>query len=412
MEYLKIDDLEPVLKVYESLSPVLGEAGRRLFLAATARQSEYGAITYLANHTGVSKRTIERGIQELDSGDEQDIPIGYQRKLGGGRKSVLETYPDIMDCLKMILEDGTYGDPMRVLSWTNLSLDKIKDRLEEDYQIKASKPTISHLMVNMGYSLQQNQKFEQTGKESPDRNRQFMLINDLSAFFISNGEPVISCDTKKKEFLGNLKNPGQEYRPVNNPRTTNDHDWYDEKLGKIVPYGIYDIGLNEGFVSLGRSIDTADFATEGIARWWYTHGYRNYPKSKRLYILCDGGGSNSSRSRLWKYDLAELADRTGIEIWMSHFPPGTSKWNKVEHRLFCYISKSWAAKPLTSVGEAVDLIRSTTTKTGLRVDCIVDDNEYERGHKVSDEDLERIDIEYFGNDTHWNYIIKGFKDIT
>lgn len=400
-------DLDFDIELYRAMKPYLGERAQREFVARLAEHYPYGSQEYISKQCCLNTDTIEKGRRELK--ENSHLPSGRQRKSGGGRKPITEKYPGIDDDIREIIDDSTYGSPIKPLSWTTKSLDKIKTDLHDDYGIDVSVMTVSARLDTMGYSRQQNQKMLQVGTESPNRDKQFQQINSTCEEFLNAGDPVISVDTKKKENLGNFKNNGTEYLPKKMPREVLDHDFLDKTLGKVNPYGIYLLNDNTGFINLGTDHDTSDFATESIYRWWMSVGRHTFPNAKRLYINCDGGGSNGSRCHLWKYDLAKLAEKTGLEIWVSHFPPGTSKWNKVEHRLFCYISKSWQGKPLLDIPTVVELIGSTTTKAGLKVKCVVDYSEYKTGIKVSDEDMARIDITQFGNETGWNYIIKGFK---
>ena len=311
-----------------------------------------------------------------------------------------------MESIQKIVDGNTYGDPERVLSWTTLSLHDIQDLLHTKYKIKVSYRTISTLLEKLGYSKQSNQKMMQIGEPSPNRNEQFEYINNKVKEFIDAGDPVLSVDTKKKENVGNFKNNGQEYRKKKDPRKVLDHDFPIPEWGKISPYGIYVINSNTGFVNLGTSHDTAEFAVESISRWWETIGKNTFPNQKRLMITCDCGGSNGYRLHLWKYQLSQLAERTGLSIHVSHFPPGTSKWNKVEHRLFCYITKNWQGQPLVDIQTAVNLIGTTTTAKGLKVICKADYNEYPLSKKVSDEDYNSISISRIDPFGEWNYIIE------
>lgn len=283
---------------------------------------------------------------------------------------------------------------------------KIEERLLNDYGIECCYVVVSKLLVEMGYSKQVNQKMLQVGKPSPNRDEQFQYINDTAHEYLEVGDPVISVDTKKKENIGNFKNDGAEYRKNKDPRKVLDHDFPIPELGKVSPYGVYVLNNNTGFINLGTDHDTSEFAVESIYRWWTVLGQTAFPDAKRIYITCDGGGSNGSRNRLWKSELQDFSNRTGLEVQVSHYPPGTSKWNKVEHRMFCYISKNWQGQPLIDIETVVSLIASTTTKNGLEIECVVDENKYETGRKISDEELAEIALfpcEPFGN---WNYIIK------
>ena len=387
----------------KTMMPLLDEKQRRIFLATEALSYGYGGISKVSGISGISIPTIRRGIKEIQSG--QAIENGRVRKAGGGRKSVEDIYPEILEKIKEIVDGNTYGSPEKVLSWTTLSLHDIQRLLYEKYTIKVSYRTVSDLLEKLGYSKQANQKMLQVGTPNPNRNEQFEYINNKVKQFTEAGDPVISVDTKKKENIGKFKNNGQEYRKKKDPRKVLDHDFPIAELGKVSPYGIYVINSNTGFVNLGTSHDTAEFAVESISRWWETIGKNTFPKSKRLMITCDCGGSNGYRLHLWKYQLAQFAQRTGLTIHVSHFPPGTSKWNKVEHRLFCYITKNWQGQPLVDIQTAVNLIGSTTTSAGLKVICKADYNDYPLSKKVSDEDYHSIPIDNINPFGNWNYII-------
>jgi len=381
--------------------PQLNERQKRLFLASEAITYGRGGIAEVIRHSGVSRNTIKKGIAELKSGEKL---VGRVRRSGGGPKSIEEKHPDIREKIKAIVDNSTYGNPMRVLSYTTESLRKIAQKLKLD-SINVSHVTVGEVLEAMGYSKQANQKMLQIGEVHPDRNAQFEHINDTAAKYIAAGDPVISVDTKKKENVGNFKNSGKEYRPKCSPCKVLDHDFPIEELGKIAPYGVYNINNNIGFVNVGTSHDTSEFAVESVSRWWETVGKHTFKGKKRLYINCDCGGSNSCRARMWKFQLQQFADRTELEIEVSHFPPGTSKWNKVEHRLFCYISKNWQGKPLVDVQMAIDLIGSTSTTTGLKVICVKDDTEYKLAKKVSDDDFQKIAIKKIPPFDLWNYTI-------
>jgi hypothetical protein len=381
--------------------PQLDERQRRLFLASEALTYGRGGIAEAMRHSGASRNTIKRGMAELESGVVFD---GKVRKGGGGPKFSEERYPDITDRIQAIVDGSTYGDPTRVLSYTTESLRKIQRKLLHE-GITVSHVTIAVLLDAMGYSKQSNQKMMQIGEAHPDRDAQFTHINATAAKYIAEKIPVISVDTKKKENIGNFKTDGQEYRRKGDARKVLDHDFPLGALGKVAPYGVYNINDNVGFVNVGVSHDTSEFAVESISRWWEVLGKHTYPNAEKLYINCDGGGSNAVRSRMWKYQLQQFADRTGIDVEVSHFPPGTSKWNKVEHRLFCYISKNWSGKPLIDVQTVVDLIGSTTTTTGLKVTCVRDDTEYELAKKVSDKEFNSINITKIAPFCEWNYRI-------
>ena len=381
--------------------PHLNEMQKRLFLANEALAYGRGGIAEVIRISGASRNTIKRGIDELKSGATFD---GRIRKSGGGRSYVEEKYPDIEERIRKLVDGTTYGNPERVLSYTTESLRKIQSELESQ-GINISHETVGKILESMEYSKQANQKMLQVGEPHPDRNAQFEHINSTALKYIKAGDPVISVDTKKKENIGNFKNEGQEYRNKKDPRKVLDHDFPFKELGKIAPYGVYNINHNIGFVNVGTSHDTSEFAVESISRWWETVGKHTFPGRTRVYINCDSGGSNGNRVRMWKYQLQQFADRTGLEVEVSHFPRGSSKWNKVEHRLFCYISKNWQGKPLIDVQTAVDLIGSTRTTTGLEVICVRDDTEYELAKKVTDKEFESINIVRIAPFELWNYKI-------
>ena len=396
-----IETKSTVKKILLDTAPHLNEKQKRIFYSSAAEALGQGGIAFVKEVTGCARNTITSGMKEIGSNPDSRV-----RKPGGGRKSAAEKEPLLYEKIEELVQESTYGDPMKPLFWTTLSLEKISDKLKSLYSIVVSKNIVARALDVLGYSRQQNQKMVQLGSAHPDRNAQFIFINEKSKEFLLEGEPVISVDTKKKENLGGFKNPGSEYRWKKDPEKVLDHDFPIEGLGKVVPYGVYVLNDNTGFVNLGQSHDTAEFAGESIRQWWHHIGVATFPEAKKLYINSDGGGSNSSRSWLWKKNLQELANETGLEIHVSHLPPGTSKWNKIEHRLFCYISKNWQGKPLYDIETVVNLIGATTTKKGLRVKCIVDSNEYEKGLKISEEEKQKINIEFCGPNESWNYIIK------
>jgi transposase len=387
-----------------AMMPILNEKQRRLFLASEAKSYGRGGISEVSRVSGVSRTTIRVGLAELESGE--DIDISRVRKPGGGRNFVENNIPNLQARVREIVDGSTYGNPEKVLSWTTESLRKIQTKLLEKFGISVSFKTVGAILEDLGYSKQSNQKMLQVGKPHPDRNAQFEFINKKAKDFIDAGEPVISVDTKKKENIGNFKNNGTEYRRNKEPRKVLDHDFPIEELGKIAPYGIYNLNYNTGFVNIGVSHDTAEFAVESISRWWETVGKNTFPNATKLLITCDCGGSNGNRVRLWKFQLVQLSERIGIEIHVSHFPPGTSKWNKIEHKLFCFISKNWQGKPLIDVQTAVNLIGSTTTATGLKVICQTDNTEYELSKKVTDKQFKALPIIKISSFEDWNYMIK------
>jgi transposase len=395
---------EQIRTLWDNMKLQLNEKQRRHYAATLAITYGYGGATVVREITGISLNTITAGKKEL--GRETGPEAGRVRRSGGGPKRLEEKHPEIQERVREIVDGSTYGSPEKVLSWTTESLRSIQETLAGTYGINASHVTIGAILEDLGYSKQTNQKMLQVGKPHPDRNAQFEFINEKAKAYIKAGEPVISVDTKKKENIGNFKNQGREYRQNKDPRKVLDHDFPIKELGKIAPYGVYNLNHNIGFVNVGTSHDTAEFAVESISRWWEVVGKRTFPNAGKLLITCDCGGSNGNRRRLWKYQLSQLARRIGIEIHVCHFPPGTSKWNKVEHRLFCYISKSWQGKPLIDVETAIDLIGSTTTTTGLKVICQRDDNVYELAKAVSDEDFESMSMEKIAPFESWNYLLK------
>ena len=385
-----------------TMLPLLDEKQKRVFLALEANALGHGGVKLIHEMTGVSQTTIIRGKKELAAGETAgDNRI---RKSGGGRKKLTQENEGIKESIEKIVADKTYGNPENPLTWTTKSLRNLKECLEEmGYVI--SHETVGKILKELGYSLQQNQKMLQLGASHPDRDEQFKFINQKCSLFIQNNQPVISVDAKKKELIGNFANGGAEYSKKKNPTKVLDHDFPIKELGKVTPYGIYDISRNEGFVNLGISGDTSEFAAASILRWWQTLGVNTYPDAKKLYVNCDGGGSNDSRRRLWKKQLQELSNITRLELHVSHFPPGTSKWNKIEHKMFCFISKNWRGKPLISVEAVVNLISSTTTTKGLKIVCIEDRTHYKLGTVVTDAEFVAINI--LRDDFHgdWNYAI-------
>ena len=386
------------------MKTILDERQYRCYLGKTARSLGRGGQATIRRLSGASVNTVRRGMKEVESETGKQT-TNRIRKAGGGRKASSIKYPNLHEAIEQIIDGKTYGDPEKVIHWTTQSLMSIASKLKEQYRIEVSHTVVAGELTKMGYSKQLNQKMLQVGNAHPKRNEQFEYIDATSKRYIAEGVPVISIDCKKKENLGNFKNNGAEYHKKKNPRKVLDHDFLMKELGSVAPYGIYDIDKNTGFVNLGTSHDTAAFAVNSILQWWLHIGKETYPRAKRLYITCDGGGSNGSRIHLWKTQIAQLAEKTGLEIHISHFPPGTSKWNKIEHRLFCFISKSWAGQPLIDIETVIDLIGSTTTQQGLTVKCVLDKNEYPTGIKVSDEAYSRINIERIGPMPDWNYII-------
>ena len=397
-----MDSRTMVEKRINTMLPHLNEKQKRMFLALEAESIGHGGVKLIHEISGVSPTTIIRGKKELHSGETANN--NRIRKIGGGRKKITQKYEDIITEIEKIIDDETYGNPEQILAWTTKSLRNLEYLLQQQgYEI--SHDTIGNVLKEMGYSLQQNQKMLQLGESHPDRDAQFKFINNKSCDFIKQNQPVISVDTKKKELIGNFKNGGVEYRKKKTPIKVLDHDFPIKELGKVAPYGIYDVSRNEGFVNLGISHDTSEFAVESIMRWWQTLGVNTYPGTKKLYITCDNGGSNGSNRKLWKKQLQEMANITGLSVHVSHFPSGTSKWNKIEHKMFCYITKNWRGQPLISIEAVVHLISSTTTSKGLKIVCVEDRNKYELGSVVTDEELAAINI--VRDDFHgdWNYAV-------
>jgi transposase len=381
--------------------PLLDEKQRRIYLAKEAEGLGCGGLKAVHELTGVSQTTILRGKKELQEGAIEHDRI---RRRGGGRKRIMQKYDTIQQEIEKIIGSDTAGNPEKVILWTTKSLRNIENALREK-GFAISHDTIGKVLKEMGYSLQQNQKMLRVGQPHPDRNGQFEYINEKYGEFIQQGQPVISVDTKKKELVGNFKNTGAEYHQKKRPAKVLDHDFPIKELGKAAPYGIYDINRNEGFVNLGISHDTAEFAVESILRWWQILGRNTYPEASKLYINSDSGGSNGSRVKLWKKQLQEFANITGLEVHVSHLPPGTSKWNKIEHRMFCFISKNWRGRALISIETVIKLISHTTTLKGLKIVCVEDKNKYELGTKVTDEELANLNITRDAFHGDWNYII-------
>jgi len=382
--------------------PYLNEKQRRLFLGNEAKCYGHGGVKKVHDITKVSKTTIIQGKKEIETSDPNEIRI---RKAGGGRKKATEKIPQLAEEIESIVTESTYGNPESPLKYTTKSTTKIAKILEEEKEIKVSHDVVGSVLEELDYSLQLNQKMLQVNEPHPDRDEQFKLINAKASLFLSEGEPVISIDAKKKENIGNFKNNGTSYQKKGEPVKVLDHDFPIKELGKVTPYGVYDIGNNVGFVNLGISKDTAEFAVESISRWWLTVGANTYPHASKIHINCDGGGSNGSSNRMFKLQLQEFSNQSGLEVHVTHFPPGTSKWNKVEHRLFCYISSHWRGQPLVDVKTVIDLIGSTTTTTGLKVKCVKDETIYEIGKKVSDDDFSKLNIKRDDNFPAWNYVI-------
>ena len=398
-------------KFFNMVSDLLDERTTRLVASAAALGMRYGGISQVSRLSGLSRPSIYAGIEELKSQNtvntvslEQEQ---RQRKIGGGRKSLDDEMPEVLKKLESLIKPYERGNPESPLRWTSRSLRKLSEEMKRmGYNI--SHMTVGKLLDKLGYTLQSNKK-SQEGGNSPDRDAQFEHINDTAVQFIGENQPIISVDAKKKELVGEFKNNGHEYRPTGNPEEVKVYDFIDPVLGRATPYGVYDLNLNEGFVSVGISHDTAQFAVETIEKWWLSMGKEKYEDAHSLFITADGGGSNGSRNRLWKKELQRFADKYGLNIYVSHFPPGTSKWNKIEHRMFSAISMNWRGKPLVSLEVIVNLIAGTTTKTGLKIKAVINRNEYKLGEKVHDKDFAELDIRYHEFHPEWNYVIMHRK---
>ncbi len=379
----------------------LSEKGKRLWAAVEARAYGRGGVTLVCKATGMSTATVCKGVKELKSGN---LPDGRIRRSGGGRKPIKLKEPSLLVELDGLVDPYTKGDPESPLRWTSKSTRKLAQELS-DRGYRISHNTVGVLLHELGYSLQANKKTLENANH-PDRDEQFHYINETVKQAHVDVNPAISVDTKKKENVGNYKNNACEYAPRGKPIKVKGHDFIDKNLGKVVPYGVYDIGKNEGWVSVGISSDTAEFAVNTIRTWWHTLGMLKYRDADALIITADCGGSNGYRTRLWKFEIQKLANELKLKIKIRHFPPGTSKWNKIEHRLFSYISKNWRGKPLINRETVVNLIGNTTTTTGLKVSAVIDSNTYKTGIKVSDKEMENINIA--GEEFHpeWNYTIR------
>ncbi|GHT79911.1 hypothetical protein AGMMS50262_23980 [Bacteroidia bacterium] len=396
-------DAEIIKKKIATMLPVLDEKQTRLYLASEAQSIGWGGQSKIAALSGKSRFLIARGEKELQNPDMQAASNKIRRK-GGGRKKEVDKQAGLVEKIKEIVEPYTVGDPSRLLLWTSKSVKHIQSALEK-LGYKISHELVRQILSSQGYNLQTNRKvFE--GGDHIDRDAQFEYINNTAKSFIAVNQPVISVDCKKKELIGNYKNNGREWQAVKTPVEVNVYDFVDKTNGKASPYGVYDIANNHGFISVGISKDTSEFAVSTIRRWWDEEGKNLYKYAENLYITADGGGSNGSRNRLWKTQLQTFANETGLKIYVSHFPPGTSKWNKIEHRLFSYISINWRGKPLESLLVILGLIGATTTETGLTVKAVLDEKQYETGIKISDEQLAKCKIIRSSFHSDWNYCIQ------
>ncbi len=385
---------------YAAVKDKLDERGRRLLVAAEKVAAGYGGTAAVSRATGVARSTIIRGAKDLA---EAAPATGRTRRPGGGRHPTSTADPTVLEDLRRLVEPATMGDPMRPLLWVSKSREKLAAALRGlNHAISAN--TVGKLLAVLGYSRQVNRKTKE-GSHHPDRDGQFQHINSQVLAVQAAGQPVISVDTKKKELVGDYKNSGSDYRPAGCPDKVKVHDFVDKEGGKVAPYGIYDVAANTGWVSLGIDHDTAQFAVNAIRRWHEVVGRVRYPQADRIMINADGGGSNGSRVRLWKLELQKLADQTGLVLQVCHYPPGTSKWNKIEHRMFCHITQNWRGKPLVSRLAIVELIAATTTNTGLTVQCELDENSYAKASKVTDAEMATLNITTNAWHPEWNYTI-------
>jgi hypothetical protein len=395
-------DVETLQAKYEALAPVLTERARRLWAASEARALGHGGIALVMRATGMARTTISRGLRELES--ETPLDASRSRRPGGGRKATIEKDVTLLADLDALLEPTTAGLPDAPLRWTSKSTRKLAAELQAmGHQV--SHRLVGNLLHELGYSLQSNRKSRE-GTQHPDRDAQFHYLHDQVCQHQEQGQPVISVDTKKKELVGDFKNAGQEWRPQGEPEPVRVHDFIIPEQGKAVPYGVYDLSRDEGWVSVGMDHDTSSFAVNAIRSWWKKMGRTAYGAASQLLITADAGGSNGARTRLWKWELQQFANRTGLTITVCHYPPGTSKWNKIEHRLFSHIAMNWRGRPLVSLATIVSLIGTTTTQSGLRVRSELDRRTYPKGVTVSDEQMARIALERHAFHGDWNYTIR------
>lgn len=424
-----MEKFNQIKKRHEHLKPILDERQYRLYLAAEAEVIGRGGVLLVSKATGASRNTITSGISELsepqvtsfpetikeEKGTKKRrrggrVPVSAEnriRKPGGGRKRTTDLDTTLKSDLEALLEPFVAGDPCSPLRWTCKSVRSLTDELTK-LGHKTSTRMVHELLIEMRYTMQGNRKTKDGGNH-PDRNEQFLYINNMTEEFQERGQPVISVDSKKKELIGQFANKGATWRPQGCPEEVNVHDFIEKENGRATPYGIHDINNNLGFVNVGTGADTAEFAVESICRWWISMGKECYPEACELFITADGGGSNGLRVRLWKQELQKFANETGLKISVSHFPPGTSKWNKIEHRMFSYISQNWRGKPLVSIETIVNLIGATKTKKGLKINTAVDVKDYERGRKITDEEMGQISLERCAFHGEWNYAIHPQK---
>jgi hypothetical protein len=397
-------DIDALRTRFRGIVGLLDERGRRLFAANEALALGHGGVTAVSAASGIARSTINRGIAELKAGGQEPSKAERIRRPGGGRKSAIERQPRLVTALEELIEGAIRGDPEAPLRWVSRSQRNLAAALaRQGFQV--SQKLVGQLLRKLRYSCQANRKTRE-GTQHPDRNAQFEYVNATVKAAIAAGEPAISVDTKKKERIGDFKNGGRELRRQGDPEPVRVHDFEIKALGKAAPYGVYDIAANEGWVNVGVDADTAEFAVESIRRWWHRLGKFRYPKTKTLTITADCGGSNGARVRLWKRELQRFANETGLSVTVVHLPPGTSKWNRIEHRMFAYITQNWRGKPLVSHQVIIQLIGATTTETGLTVTCDIDHSLYPRGIKVSNAEMAEINIEHHAFHGEWNYTIR------
>jgi len=396
---------EALAQMFAMLTPHLDERRKRLLAGAQAQALGRGGIAAVARASGMSRSTVQSGVREVDEGAE---PSGRVRRPGAGRPRLIDKDPDLLLELDDLVSPEARGDPMSPLLWTAKSTYQLADALAGK-GFTVSPNTVGDLLANMGYSLQDTSK-QKEGRQHVDRDAQFAYINSTAGSFLAAGEPVISVDTKKKELVGEYSNAGKEYQPKAEPVRTLVHDFIDPDMGKAIPYGVYDMGANEGWVSVGEDADTASFAVATIKRWWEQMGRPRYPEATKLLVCADSGGSNGYRLRAWKVELAKLAKETGLEITVCHFPPGTSKWNKIEHRMFSFITMNWRGRPLVSYRTVVQLIAGTTTKKGLKIQADRDEGYYPLGVKISNKELAAVPLTHHEFHGEWNYTVHSSQD--
>jgi Rhodopirellula transposase DDE domain len=412
---VRADKQQRIRERYDRLKGFLDERSRRLWAGNEAIAFGQGGIRAVAEALGMSPKTVMDGCRELKgaSGDEgKTLAVGRQRRAGGGRKRLIEDQPEVVKAIEAIVDPATRGDPMTPLKWTSKSLSKIRAELKQ-HGWSASEKTVSRILSeDLKYSLQGLKKTKEGSKQHPDRDAQFQYLNQQCRDFQHRGQPMISVDAKKKELIGDFKNGGQEWHPQGKPEPVRTHDFEDKELGKGIPYGVLDTGRNQGWVSVGVDHDTAQFAVSSIRNWWTHMGRSVYPEARELLITADAGGSNGYRIRLWKRELQKFADETGLTVTVCHFPPGTSKWNKIEHRMFCHITANWRGRPLSSLEVIVNLIAGTTTQKGLTIQAGLDLGSYEKGIEVSEQEMSQLQLKPADFHGEWNYTITSRHSVS